>query len=71
MVHPNVVTGARFALAAAGRVSSPRSPDGAAWLLGVLVTVALLPDLVDGRLARRPARPRSSAPGSTRRPTRS
>jgi phosphatidylglycerophosphate synthase len=46
----NLVTGARFGLAAAvGVVALAAGPR---WLLGVLVTVALLTDLVDGRLAR-------------------
>ena len=47
----NLVTGARFVLAAA--VGVVALADGPRWLLGVLVTVALLTDLVDGRLARR------------------
>jgi phosphatidylglycerophosphate synthase len=46
----NVVTGGRFALAAA--VAVVAVADGPRWLLGVLVTGALLSDLVDGRLAR-------------------
>ncbi len=50
MVHPNLVTGTRFALAAA--VGAVAIADGPRWLLGVIVTVALLSDLVDGRLAR-------------------
>src|SRR4051794_10315083 len=60
MVHPvhtrsmpgpaNLVTGARFVLAGALGVAA--LADGPRWLLGVLVTVALLTDLVDGRVAR-------------------
>ncbi len=50
MVHPNLVTGSRFVLAAA--VGAVAFADAPRWLLGVLVTVALLSDLVDGRLAR-------------------
>jgi phosphatidylglycerophosphate synthase len=46
----NVVTGARFALA--GAVGVAALADGPRWLLGALVTLALLTDLVDGRLAR-------------------
>ena len=46
----NVVTGARVVLAAAVGVAA--FADGPRWLVGVLVTVALLTDLVDGRLAR-------------------
>ena len=45
-----VVTGARVVLAAAVGVAA--LADGPRWLVGVLVTVALLTDLVDGRLAR-------------------
>ena len=45
-----VVTGARVVLAAA--VGVVALADGPRWLVGVLVTVALLTDLVDGRLAR-------------------
>src|SRR4051794_1039484 len=60
MVHPvhapslpgpaNLVTGARFALA--GAVGVAALVDAPRWLLGVLVTAALLTDLVDGRVAR-------------------
>jgi len=50
VVHPNLVTGARFLLTAAA--GGAALADGPRWLLGVLVTVALLTDLVDGRLAR-------------------
>ena len=50
MVHPNLVTGTRFALTAAVAVGA--LADAPRWLLGVLVTLALLSDLVDGRLAR-------------------
>ncbi len=50
MVHPNVVTGARFVLAPGA--AAVALADGPRWLLGVLVGVALLSDLVDGRLAR-------------------
>ncbi len=65
----NIVTGARIVLAAA--VGVVALADGPRWLLGVLVTVALLSDLVDGRLARATGHHvRRSAPGSTRRPTR-
>ena len=46
----NLVTGARFGFAAA--VGAAALVDGPRWLLGVLVTVALLTDLVDGRIAR-------------------
>ncbi len=45
-----IVTGARIVLAAAVGVAA--LADGPRWLVGVLVTVALLSDLVDGRLAR-------------------
>ncbi len=52
--HPvspaTVVTGGRVVLAVAVGVAALL--DGSAWLIGVLVTVALLTDLVDGRLAR-------------------
>jgi phosphatidylglycerophosphate synthase len=47
---PNLVSGARLVLAPA--VGVVALADGPRWLLGVLVTVALLTDLVDGRLAR-------------------
>jgi len=50
VVHPNLVTGTRFALALA--VGAVAFADGSRWLVGVLVTAALLTDLVDGRLAR-------------------
>jgi phosphatidylglycerophosphate synthase len=50
VVHPNVVTGARFALAAA--VGTVALAEGPRWLLAAGVTLALLSDLVDGRLAR-------------------
>ena len=45
-----IVTGSRIVLAAAAGVAA--FADGPRWLVGVLVTVALLTDLVDGRLAR-------------------
>jgi phosphatidylglycerophosphate synthase len=45
-----LVTGTRFVLTAAVGVAA--LADGPRWLLGVLVTAALLSDLVDGRLAR-------------------
>ena len=47
----NLVTGARFVLAAAVG-GAPRSPTGRAGCSACCVTVALLTDLVDGRLAR-------------------
>jgi len=50
VVHPNLVTGTRFALTAG--VAAGALADAPRWLLGVLVTLALLSDLVDGRLAR-------------------
>jgi phosphatidylglycerophosphate synthase len=50
VVHPNVVTGSRFALAVAAGVAAVA--DAPEVVLGVLLTVALLSDLVDGRLAR-------------------
>ncbi len=50
MVHPNLVTGTRFALAAV--VGVVALADGPRWILAVVVTLALLSDLVDGRLAR-------------------
>ena len=46
----NLVTGARFGLT--GAVAVVALADGPRWLLGTLVTAALLSDLVDGRLAR-------------------
>ena len=46
----NLVTGARFLLA--GAVAVAAVADGSRLLLGILVTLALLTDLVDGRLAR-------------------
>jgi phosphatidylglycerophosphate synthase len=50
VVHPNVVTGFRFVLAVA--VGAAALAGVPAAVLGVLVTIALLSDLVDGRLAR-------------------
>jgi phosphatidylglycerophosphate synthase len=50
VVHPDVVTGARIALTPV--VGVVALVDGPRWLLGAVVTVALLTDLVDGRLAR-------------------
>jgi len=50
VVHPNVVTGSRMALAVVfGGCAFAGAP---ATVLGAVVTVALLTDLVDGRLAR-------------------
>ena len=46
----NLVTGARFGLAAAVGVAAVL--DGPRWLLAALVTLALASDFVDGRLAR-------------------
>lgn len=50
MVHPNAVTGARFVLA--GAVGAAALAHAPAFSVGVMVTAALLTDLVDGRLAR-------------------
>ncbi|HCB03679.1 MAG TPA: CDP-alcohol phosphatidyltransferase [Nocardioides bacterium] len=50
MVHPNTVTGVRLVLAPI--VGAVALTGGPRWLVGVLVTVALLTDLIDGRLAR-------------------
>ena len=63
----NLVTGARFGLAAAVGVAA--LVDGPRWLLGVLIAAALVSDLVDGRLARATGTTPTSAPASTRRPT--
>jgi phosphatidylglycerophosphate synthase len=50
VVHPNVVTGARFVLAVG--VAAAALAGASAPVLTVLVVPALLTDLVDGRLAR-------------------
>lgn len=46
----NLVTGARIGLAVA--IGAVALVDGPRWLLGALITVALVSDFVDGRLAR-------------------